>query len=350
MNFRTKLRRQDPPANESHERPGLETELDALYATPAPPLTWEAAVASSRPVFVDGTAGAGRRWLRPGLVVAALAVAAVAIAVPLAPGRGGTGTVSAEELILRGGSAAEVGTYHLVIETNAGNVTVRTETWRDGPGRVRTDTWVSGKEATYGQVSDGETAWVYQSFQGVTRAAKFSADLAPGFADLSEVPPPVSLSDFVASLGVPGCQVASRDGDDELLGRDVYVIQVTATGQPCGTAEDIKRAGGAFKTLRQEATIWLDKETFMVLRAEYRDLDGGSTTVTAATTYEVGMAIPAGTFAYVAPAGVTVVEAKDLFELKQALAVPAFDDSIKGGAVNDPANAPAPTVEITSKP
>lgn len=345
-NLLVNFRRHEPANLTPAETRLLEQDLEAIYATPTPALTWEAALEGAErrdhALPVVGPNRPGRRPVR-GLVAAGIVVAALAIAVPFLPGRGGATTVSAQELIDRSEVATRAladgsTSYHMVVEYQLamGHI-MRTETWQDGDA-IRTETAFVGADldgALYGQLTDGETFWYYETRNGASRAVSAPLASANGFGAINPANQG-SLADVITNLVVPGCQQAMRDGEATMLGRRVLVVEVKATGRPCGTEEEIA-AGLPTKTLRTESTILIDAETFVVLRSEQRDLQSGDTFVTEVTAFEPGATFPEGTFEYVPPAGVTVIHATDMTSLKQALAEPLGDE--KGGPVSSIATA-----------
>jgi outer membrane lipoprotein-sorting protein len=298
----------------------VESDLKALYAAEVPNLRF----APQRTVDAAG------RWprilrghWRPAVagigVVAAVAVALTATAL-----RGGeTHPVSAAEVFERAsasaqGTALTDGTlsYHMI--STAGKLGMgkefSTETWYGGQGRYRIED-TSPDGFLFGQVVNGEDVWIYRTLDGITRAAHGpSAGLGKGFNG-EFLAGQQSFADVLAQYG-GSCQAPEQIGEDTFLARSLYVIQVTADPDLCGSDEENVKT----RTIPGSSLmLWVDQETFLTLKTEHREPDGTVVFSQAATEFTVSPQTPDSIFTYEPPEGTTVVEVTDLGEAKQAI-------------------------------
>ncbi len=305
----------------------LSSDLDAAYAVPVPSnLNWDAALAAPQrsaataPVRVDRRHG---RTLGFGVAVAAAVVAAVAITLPIGGG-GGTQTVSAQEIIDRSIAAASgqgAGlSYHIVEEwTYPDGEWRRAETWRDGTGKQRHI--FRGGPQEFGIIDNGTTLWQYAAWQsGVTTASSRPSPTDPDDPGMLVEPQrPGSLADAAADLSISGCFAPTLSGESTISGRIAYVVKIESTGLPCDddwlATEQARTEMKIFDRIR---TVWIDEESYYVLRTEDLDRTTGETTIMEVKVFELNVEHDPGTFEYVAPVGVTVVEVSDNSSMKDA--------------------------------
>ena len=325
----------------------IESDLSALYATHVPNMpfdAWRSVEAGSRwPHLLRG------RW-RPALVGVGVA-AAVAVAMIATTLRGGeTQSVSAQEVFERASASAQNGApadgtpnYHMV--STAGKVGTgaestaefTTETWYGGERRYRSESSSPGG-SLFGQVVNGDDVWIYQTFDGVTRAAHGPATtLGKGFAGES-LAGQQSLAEVLAQYS-GSCQSADQTGEDTFAGRSVYVVVLTTDLAQCESDQDGIKA----RVLEGSSlNLWVDKETFITLQTEHRGPDGTVSFRQTAMEFTVSPVPPDSVFTYEPPDGTTVVEVSDLGEAKQAI-VPLSPKPPDGpGPCSPKMDAPAP--------
>lgn len=115
-------------------------------------------------------------------------------------------------------------------------------------------------------VADGQTVWTYDSEQNV---AQITADELGGpgkggiwlYGNLNGQSD-VALADILKE--VRNCYDPIVAGEDLVAGRQTYVVNLGATKCPSASAAETNGP----------QTIWVDKETFFVLRSEIRDASG----------------------------------------------------------------------------
>ena len=298
----------------------IESDLRALYAAHVPNMTFDA----------GRSVEAGSHWSRllrgrwRPAVAGAGVTAAVAVALIATALRGGeTQSVSAEEVFERASASAQNGaaaddtpSYHMV--STAGKLGTdaefTTETWYGGEGRYRSEN-ISPDGFLFGQVVNGDDVWMYQSFDGMTRAAHGPATaLGKGFAGES-LAGQQSLPDVLAQYS-GSCQSATQTAEDTFVGRSVYVIVLTTDLAQCESDQEGIKA----RVLEGSSlNLWVDKETFLTLQTEHREPDGRVSFRQAATEFTVSPNTPDSVFTYEPPDGTTVVEVADLGEAKQAI-------------------------------
>jgi outer membrane lipoprotein-sorting protein len=308
----------------------VESDLKALYEAEVPDLRF----APQR------TVDAAHRWprslygrWRPALASIGV-VAAVAVALAATALRGGeTHPVSAAEVFERASASAQSAApsddtpaYHMI--STAGKLGTAkeftTETWYGGAGRFHIED--SAPDGfLFGQVVNGEDVWIDQTLDGITRAAHgSSAGLGKGFNG-EFLAGQQSLADVLAQYG-GSCQSPEQIGEDTFLARSVYVIQVTADPDLCGSDEEnVKTRAIAGSSLM----LWVDQETFLTLKTEHREPDGTVAFSQAATEFTVSPQTPDSLFTYQPPEGTTVVEVTDLGQAKQAI-IPLSEKPVDG--------------------
>jgi outer membrane lipoprotein-sorting protein len=136
-----------------------------------------------------------------------------------------------------------------------------TETWYGGERRYRSEN-SSPDGSLFGQVVNGDEVWIYQTFDGVTRAAHGPANtLGKGFAGES-LAGQQSLPDVLAQYS-GSCQSANQTGEDTFAGTSVYVIVLTTDLAQCESDQDGIKA----RVLEGSSlNLWVDKETFLALQ------------------------------------------------------------------------------------
>jgi hypothetical protein len=373
----------------------LYTDLEALYDAPVPGLAMPAVAASTaahRPI----------RW-RPAALAAA-AIAGLALFLGAASSFGGSPSeVSAETILQKTAGVAKnnvlasaLTSYHMVSrhETFAdGGATFDsvTEVWYGDAEHQRTETRGLGSRSdeVSGNIQSGDDIWMYATVDGKTAAVHGNIDTL-GFR--TGVPVEFSansLQELLELYSGGGCSSAKLVDEEQVAGRDAYVIEVTPTWDTCpmkvvregdsavavetrvkvpeakagesGTVEMTEgSASGAgvvnsgtvqgrkpdtaviIGSKADMATkIWVDAETFVTLKTESY-ADGELVFRYEVTELETGVDIPDSVFEYDPPAGVQVVEAATPQEMKGALSAlygPMIEKDVEPAP--DPTNAGA---------
>ncbi len=322
------------PLQLDRETAGFARRLHALLAAPAPSPEFLGELgrrlereSSSLPVRkpVQRRSGPSMPLRRfSAALAAAMAVGLVSVFGVLNFG-GDTQTASAREVLDRASAASSSLEFEpfAVVETidgRAGNATL----WADRlPGLTGTETirgttvrrfesatrWrVEESLAAYagsGQeiarfervaVADGTSLWVLDP---VANSVTVQDIDAPGY--LGPVFPHGggALDLRVVLREAATCHNPDLTGRESVGGRDAYVIDLGASS--------CIRAAGALAPLQGHRVLWVDTETYMVLRVDqYSGIDGELLSRTAATEVEVGSAGGVGQFSFTPPAGALV--------------------------------------------
>jgi outer membrane lipoprotein-sorting protein len=222
-------------------------------------------------------------------VAGALVIIAMVGVLMLASLTGPTATVSAAEVFGRASLAATANSgndaFEMVSRLSIGRagspsapvLEIRRQV--DGPTRWRSEARdlandASGSPAvgqqTWLTVSDGATIWSYLASSGETRVAPYSADqsVANTSMSLGNVDLFAGAGSLAGALQLASeCYTPAHAGDDVIVGRPTYVIDL---------GENRCRASGTNDTDRLvvPSLLWVDKESFAVLKWTHQDDDG----------------------------------------------------------------------------
>lgn len=229
-----------------------------------------------------------------------------------------------------------VSAYQLAPGRDYNEVTeIVTEIWYGGSDRYRLEYRSSqGPDSSYldGNVVNGDDAWRYlqnrcelpvasdpRMCDGVLRAVHGpSSALGVGGDSLAG---PGSLGAVIAAYGPGSCRSADLQGDDIVLGRATYVVAITPDAGSCPPRGEDEQ-GVRIESVRDSSeTIWVDKETFLVLRSEHSQREGVSS-VYGVSQIEVGEDLPESIFTYQSPEGVAVQEVENYREAAEVLGPP----------------------------
>lgn len=281
------------------------------------------------------------RWA--GLVAAGVVVIVV-IALGLVAPVSAPEAVSAEMILdraeLAGSTATSaVSTYHLLMTRSGRDAgSTRSEVWFAGPDRQRTiQQMLAANGAVLGRqdvVFNGPETWIEDTQNDTTRVIHTIGTTwtRPAESPSSEG----NLSELLKSFGDKTCMSVSREQtDSSVAGQPTYVVVATPRMPACGGARPglvepspgprIRVNGqpvGSEVSAPAHLTIWVDKRSFLPLRMEARDSRGMIVDRSEVTSVEYSLSIPAATFAYTPPAGVTVATftGGDGADVKRALA------------------------------
>ena len=174
------------------------------------------------------------------------------------------------------------------------NMSVKAEVWEMSPNKFRAEVLESSQPDTQGMimVSDGQQGWFYDPAHNQV--------MVGDVGDL-ETPLPqemlAELQDVIQQiLDVTDAKLV---GEETVVGREAYKLTLTPKD---GADSDIFPGGGA-------PTLWVDKEHWIVLKAEYvADAFGqGSVEI---QSFELNLGLDSDLFTFDVPEGVDVVDAK----------------------------------------
>jgi hypothetical protein len=317
------MNRTDGPAfHIERDEEQLARDLTALYAVPVPTLAFTAgrpgAAASRRERFLR------RHWRPIAGAAAAAVVAAALLIVPQTLGGGGVTPVSAQTIFDRASAAAtlDAGTlpsFHLIATLQGADTDTASseETWYGDAEHWRTEQSSVGDWSSFVQVRSGDDQWVAVTSGNGTRAVHGTTPSGATWNGGGKVAP-ASLAELLSKFS-DDCESATLGGDAELLGRPVYVINVTMSPDVCSRSEDSAKLQANPKAALR-LTIWVDQQTYITLRSEQSSVDGKSSFVYSVIAFDLGAEIDANRFTYAAPAGVGVIETEDWTQAKSLLA------------------------------
>lgn len=339
----------------------LAADLTKLFAAPVPNLTFQRPAEPIR---------RGRpSWLSIRTAAIAVSAIALAVAVTLLAVRpwNGAAEISAAEILARASRVAagriemiQTESYHIFFHArdpfSDGTQLSRPEIWYDGPDRYRIEirSWFNRpdgnvsysdpSDSLHGTVVNGDDAWIYhqqsvcpgelpgaRNCDGVLRAVHLpSSELEGSPSNFSDQPE--NLPDIVASYSTDACRdVKLLDDKLILLGRTVYTILITprpgCTLYDEGLADlpELRDADGRIlipgvtDTKVTKVMVYVDKETFLTLQADYERAD---MIEVHPSTYEKDPELPDSTFDYEPPEGVTVQEVDTFQQAREAIGPP----------------------------
>ena len=238
-------------------------------------------------------------------MIAACVLALFAVGSQLLPGR--TPSVSAKEALQRAEQSTTFGlkgikSLHGVMEdmVPATGSTTREEYWVALPSHMRKDVvWpatATSKEQFQTEITDGKNAWIWSTdHPKATPETVSRLDLSEMDTALYVIPNPSASLDTPADpkaglCSQPGDQLTSL-GEERMFGRTALVID-------CHIAPDASSLAGT------HLKLWIDKDIFVVLKAQQFEANGDLFVQSAFTQFEIDGAISPDTFA--PPAGVPV--------------------------------------------
>jgi outer membrane lipoprotein-sorting protein len=234
------------------------------------------AIAAAAAAVVLGLSITGILWPKPATAAAILGKARSAMAAPAASGT--------RSMVMR-----EEVTYP------TGTVTINR--WYEAPDKWRVEMSAGG--ALKGLlVSDGTTMWRYDPAE---RTVSIS-EVGPTYETLAALAP---LGEPTANLGdllqrADQCFSARVAGTDKVAGRSAYVVNLKQTG--CFSAAAPNQGGAQ--------SLWVDKQTFLVLKSTASDAAGKQVEAREVTSVAFQEPIPADTFTFAVPQGATVYDSR----------------------------------------
>lgn len=172
--------------------------------------------------------------------------------------------------------------------------------WYQAPDHWRTETRQDGQLVAV-TASDGTDLWRYDP-------ASHTATVSAGGGDynmvetLSPFGQAVSdLTDLFRQAGQPGqCLTPKVKGTEAVAGRQAYVLDLGATSCPSTSAPD----------LNGRQTMWVDKETYLVLKVTYEAPDGSLAGFREVTSLQLGVDVAPERFTFAPPVGAVVYDAR----------------------------------------
>jgi len=174
--------------------------------------------------------------------------------------------------------------------------------WYEAPGRWRREVistvlGADGEVKSRGglvSVSDGATVWIHRLRDNTVIVR---AQGAAGADELGPFPEVTGgLSALLAQAGV--CYTPSLAGSDTIAGRATHVIALGASR--CAPSPEAGAAAGP-----AEWTVWVDKETFLILKS-VQDIDGAVAATTTVTSIQYNDPQDAARFTFTPPPGAKV--------------------------------------------
>ncbi len=243
-----------------------------------------------------------RIWPAVGAAIAAM-LAIVALGVALRGGQ--TQQVSAAEIVKKAQDAAgevtsgNITSFEMVeqITSSSGGSVATPEqksvahTWFRAPNRWRYEIDPENGRASRVTVADGETIWSYDPQQNTVRISQ--GRLESSAWENYQGNPGAILQD------VSNCYQPRLAGDDTVAGRAAYVIDMGATSCPSASMPE----------MNGPLTLWLDKETYFVLKSTLRDTGNTHTVQTSeVTNIAYDMDIQDSIFTFTLPTGATIAD------------------------------------------
>ncbi len=264
--------------------------------------------------------GDHRRLRLPAAVAIGLAVLALLLAgAGLWAGR--PAQVSARELVEKAGravqnvTASNIHSFEMTeVQTEASGARVETHLWFSEPDKwrieaIRTSPSSTSSPATMrGQqgylphrwvvVADGHTIWRYDPDSRVVEVA--AGSLGP--SALSMASGPDGSGTATESLhrilqGAAACYSPVLAGEERVAGRQAYVVRLGAS----------KCASASMPESNGPATVWLDKDTFFVLKSTIQDPESGQVVLsTEVTGIRYNLTLAGDLFTFTPPTGTVV--------------------------------------------
>jgi outer membrane lipoprotein-sorting protein len=195
-------------------------------------------------------------------------------------------------------TAASTQDAHGVITVSAdiqGNeLSATAEVWEKSPNKVRAEVVESSRPELKGMVlvSDGEQAWLYDPAEN---------KVITGNAGEMDLPLPEQLLSSMQEIvqEVLDASDVRLEGEEQVAGHATYKLSLT----PKEGEQAMALPGNG------TATLWVDQERWIVLKASYEAGGLGQGTLEV-QSYELNTGVPDDLFRFEAPQGVEVVQAE----------------------------------------
>jgi outer membrane lipoprotein-sorting protein len=205
--------------------------------------------------------------------------------------------ITAEEIVARMQETVEdTQDAHAVVSASMNvqgiELSATAEVWEKSPNKVRAEVLEASEPDLVGSivVSDGQQGWAYEAARNVVRV---------GSAGEIETPLPeemlTELRDVIqAVLDASDVELA---GEETVVGREAYKLTLS----PKEDAEQSFFPGGG------TATLWVDQEQWIVLKAEYAGGTFGQGSLEV-QSFELNPGLSDDLFTFTVPEGATVVD------------------------------------------
>lgn len=182
--------------------------------------------------------------------------------------------------------------------SSSGEFHAETRRWYQDPGQWRVESrWTGAEPEDEGMrtvVSDGTSEWIQQGDSVIISQATqqpVTDDLAPWGREISGLTDVLNQVDDLYSS--PRLQ-----GEETIAGRPAYVLDLGLPNRFSNSAPDLNNG---------RRVIWVDKETFFLLKAvQYSPTDGSTTGVMEVTQVQYNIPIEPGVFSFTPPPGARV--------------------------------------------
>lgn len=264
-----------------------------------------------RSILPSPSASSRPLWWAAGALAATAVVAAVIAVFMVAQ----TPTANAQEIVEKAkattGSLAAGGIQSLELHETRTSRTGTGETirsvatrWFQAPGRWRVEiqttvTGSNGQElpdrgSASVSVTDGTTVWYFDQKQNTLTINPLPGNLN-GQTNLTAFgPQPDSLNTLLAQAS--SCYNPKLQGTATVAGRSVYIVDL-----------GVMKCGAATPETNGPSTIWVDQETFLVLKyVQYSASGSEPLDTTEVTSLRINPTLDAGLFTFAPPPGATV--------------------------------------------
>jgi len=173
-------------------------------------------------------------------------------------------------------------------------VSITAEVWEKSPTKVRAEVLEASESNLAGMimVSDGQQAWLYEPARNRVEV---------GAVGEIETPLPQEMLTELQTAVQKVLDVSDVElvGEEEIAGRETYKLTLSPKE---GTETEIYPGGGT-------ATLWVDKEQWIVLKAAYEGGTFGKGTMEV-QSFELNPGLADDLFQFEVPEGATVVDVK----------------------------------------
>lgn len=257
-------------------------QLQVVDAVPVPPLRFIPPATPLQGLPTPPWFVPSRRGFAYIALTVALSVAA-GLGLTAGPTGSGSSSVSAASILERAGQVAAersnltgTASFHKVTraETDHGGRGASVREWRqwgDGPDRWRVEVYAStgtgGLALESVRTSDGSTMYTYDADSGELAMGPYDAPTWRVYGSdggLGSVSATASLEAVVAAKS--DCYTPSLVGKEAVAGRDAYVIDLGRNRCVAAGADVGGGPGGAPVYLMAPVRLWVDAETFSVVR------------------------------------------------------------------------------------
>ena len=221
-------------------------------------------------------------------------------------------------------TSSSIPSYHLVATRQRGAILFQLETWYIDDDHQRTDVKVTlptGEKVTMGNIINGVERWSYRvepEKAGMTRGVHLTRKSNATGRYLFV---PGKISDIVTAYQHQGCHVTQEQNTLRIVNRQATVITIAPTPRCTGQQFDLPNNAlidnninyyqtsgtGVNKSAPGPMTIWIDKQTSVVLQAQRTTVNNVAWDRYKVTFIEYTPKLPDHLFDYTPPPGMIVI-------------------------------------------